>query len=45
MNDNNSEAFIKNLLEYNIRIDGREGFQGRMITIEFMDKYGIHGII
>lgn len=40
LGDNNSLTFIQNLLQQGIRIDGREAFQSRLISIEFMDNYG-----
>lgn len=41
LHDNNSNQFLVALLEQNIRLDGRECFQPRTISISFMDQSGI----
>jgi len=40
LSDNNSLSFVQDLLGQGIRLDGREAFQGRLISMDFMDNHG-----
>lgn len=38
--DNNTEEFVKTLMERSLRLDGRELFQMRNVHVEFTGKHG-----